>query len=314
MDGQNLHALNERILRDYQAMMSDPVRMERYREAIRAVCAGKVVCEIGVGLGPLSLMALEAGARRVYGIEVNSDVLAIAEAVIRENGYDDSAFIPISGMSMDIELPEQVDVILTETLDSVGFGENTAVFMLDAVERFLKPGGCAIPQSLQCHVALATPGAFTSQIDFWSNDLMKQYGFDYSYVCTELNRFSQTLEIANHELHSDWTRWMQIDFMATASYKTRLGVMLPANRAGLVRGLAVSFEATLAPGISIHTAPTAPNTHWQQGFCPFEKPIECEEGDTVCADVEISHSPWLNAELCTRVILVPRRPKRSVDV
>jgi hypothetical protein len=93
-----------------------------------------------------------------------------------------------------------------------------------------------------------------------------------------------------------------------------LGVMLPATQAGEVRGLAVSFDATLAPGISLGTAPNAPKTHWLQGFCPFEMPVECELGDTVCADVEISHSPWLQSSLCTRVILVPRRPQRSTSI
>jgi predicted RNA methylase len=61
------------------------------------------------------------------------------------------------------DLPEKVDVVLTETLDSVGFEENTAIFMLDAMERFLKPGGCMIPQSLRCHARARNIGGHGSE-------------------------------------------------------------------------------------------------------------------------------------------------------
>ncbi len=44
--------MNRRQIEEYQAMMVDRVRMEAYRRAIGAVCPGKVVCEVGVGLAP----------------------------------------------------------------------------------------------------------------------------------------------------------------------------------------------------------------------------------------------------------------------
>ena len=56
--------MDRRTIEDYKAMMADAGRMDAYRRAIAAVCPGKVVCEIGVGLAPLSLMALKAGAKR----------------------------------------------------------------------------------------------------------------------------------------------------------------------------------------------------------------------------------------------------------
>ena len=65
--------MNRRQIEEYQAMMVDRVRMEAYRRAIGAVCPGKVVCEVGVGLAPLSLMALEAGATRVYAVELSAE-------------------------------------------------------------------------------------------------------------------------------------------------------------------------------------------------------------------------------------------------
>ena len=62
----------------YQQLMADPVRMRAYQRAIRRVCPGKVVCEIGSGLGPLALMALRSGAERVYAIELDESPLRVA--------------------------------------------------------------------------------------------------------------------------------------------------------------------------------------------------------------------------------------------
>ena len=75
--------MKENKIFEYQSMMVDETRMLAYRRAIQRVCPGQVVCEIGVGLGPLSLMALQAGAKRVYGIEVAPDALELATRVIR---------------------------------------------------------------------------------------------------------------------------------------------------------------------------------------------------------------------------------------
>lgn len=120
--------MNSRITGDYEIMMSDSVRMRAYHRAINAVCGGKTVCEIGVGLGPLTMMALQAGATRVYGIEADSDALMAAKRVIRDNGFGPDRFVPIEGLSIDVELPERVDVILCELFDSTGFAENIVTF------------------------------------------------------------------------------------------------------------------------------------------------------------------------------------------
>ena len=64
----------ERRLDDFKAMMDDPIRIAAYQKAIQRLCPGKVVCEIGLGLGPLTLMALNAGAAKVYAVEFNKMV------------------------------------------------------------------------------------------------------------------------------------------------------------------------------------------------------------------------------------------------
>ena len=49
--------------------------------------------------------------------------------------------------------------VLSETLDAMGLGENTALFMNDA-KRFLKDGGVFLPSRLDCYAALASPAPY----------------------------------------------------------------------------------------------------------------------------------------------------------
>ena len=101
--------MSDATINHYQTIMADPVRMRAYQQAIERSCRGKSVCEIGVGLGPLSLMALQAGAKRVYGIEMDAAALEVARRIIARNGFDASRFVPIHGMSHQVELPERGD-------------------------------------------------------------------------------------------------------------------------------------------------------------------------------------------------------------
>ena len=189
---------------DYKKMMEDEIRMKAYQKAIGACCPGKTVCEIGVGLGPLSLMALKAGAVRVYGIERTRPLLEIATRIIRSNGFDETRFIPLHGMSTDVVLPEKVDLIISETLDNLGVGENTIHFMQDARRRFLEPGGSFLPRTLDCYIALGNPEGYRQELQFWTEKLEHAYGLDYRKMGEALSGTVHVFTVRPEELHSAW--------------------------------------------------------------------------------------------------------------
>src|SRR5512138_212725 len=95
----------------YLRMMRDPVRMPAYAEAIRrSVAPGDVVLDLGAGLGILSMLALRAGAARVYAVELG-DAIDVARQVARREGVADR-LICLQGDSTRLELPEPVDLIV----------------------------------------------------------------------------------------------------------------------------------------------------------------------------------------------------------
>jgi protein arginine N-methyltransferase 1 len=92
----------------------------------------------------LAQRALEAGAARVYGVEVNPDTLAKAQDNLRRAGLE-GRFIPLLGLSYQLALPEPVDLIVWEIIGNLGDNEDCTAILEDARQRFLKPLGAMLP-------------------------------------------------------------------------------------------------------------------------------------------------------------------------
>ncbi|MEW5929610.1 MAG: amino acid adenylation domain-containing protein [Gemmatimonadota bacterium] len=139
----------------YQAMVGDERRNAAYREALRGQVAGKTAVDVGTG-GEVLLarMCVEAGARRVYAVEVMENSFRLACQRVRELGLEDRITV-IHGDAATLELPEPVDVCVSELIGSIGGSEGTAV-VLDHARRWLKPGGAMLPRRCETWVAAAT--------------------------------------------------------------------------------------------------------------------------------------------------------------
>ena len=74
-----------RLPRWYPDMLVDQTRNEAYRAAIARVCKGQRVLDAGSGTGLLSKMALEAGAMKVLGCELDEELVEISR---RDLGHD----------------------------------------------------------------------------------------------------------------------------------------------------------------------------------------------------------------------------------
>ena len=50
-------------------MLDDQIRVEQYTRAITETCKDKVVLDLGCGTGVLSVLAIKAGALKVYAVD-----------------------------------------------------------------------------------------------------------------------------------------------------------------------------------------------------------------------------------------------------
>ncbi len=295
--------MNSANLQAYREMLADAVRMAAFDAALRARARGQAVCEIGVGLGPLSLMALKNGARVVYGIEVDADALSIATRLIRAAGFGPDRFIPIEGLSTQLTLPEKVDVIVSETLDSTGVGENTLRYLKDARERFLRPGGVVIPERMTGLVALADPQSWAAEEQWWTRDLLS--GLDFAPVAPLLRGRFHVLDVDTEELCSTWIPWLTFNFNSDLRLPRVIPMVIPVARPARVTALAWAFDAILADRVPLSTRSEAPPTHWKQGLWPIPNPLQVVPGEIVYVEMHLNSETVLS-QMSLRVVHVTR--------
>jgi protein arginine N-methyltransferase 1 len=126
----------------YRPMMSDTRRNEFYNEILKQV-KGKVVLDIGAGIGALSLAALDAGASHVYAVECNPSSFKFLEDLKAGNKLDKLTII--NSASWDLQLPEKVDFIVHEIFGAFLLDE-LCLLTLDEIKHHLKPGGKFLPE------------------------------------------------------------------------------------------------------------------------------------------------------------------------
>jgi amino acid adenylation domain-containing protein/non-ribosomal peptide synthase protein (TIGR01720 family) len=139
----------------YHAMTHDERRVHSYQVAINRVVPGKIALDIGTGADAiLARLCLDAGARRVYAIEQLKEAYNRARDLITRLGVSDRITL-IHGDSTEVELPEQVDVCVSELLGTIGSSEGVASILNDA-RRFLKDNGVMIPRRCLTKIAVVT--------------------------------------------------------------------------------------------------------------------------------------------------------------
>lgn len=158
-------------LSQQQNMMQDFVRTSTYQKAINGNFVDfndKVVLDVGAGSGILSFFAAQAGARKVYAVEA-SNMAQYAQQLVAANNLSDRISV-IAGKIEEIELPEKVDVIISEPMGYMLYNERMLETYLHA-KKWLKPTGKMFPSRGDLHVAPFTDEALFSEqynkANFW---------------------------------------------------------------------------------------------------------------------------------------------------
>jgi protein arginine N-methyltransferase 1 len=258
----------------YHQMLGDPVRMGAFREAIFAtVKPGDIVVDLGAGTGVLGFWALQAGAKKVYVIE-KTEAIDLARELAVANGLEEKVEF-IQKNSMDVELPERANVLISETLGSFAIDENTLQFTCDARDRFLVEGGQMIPQTLELFVAPLQDPEIYEKIDFWRHIP----GLDFSAAFEMFSKKIMIEEVAGDKLLTDPVSLAKIDLRLVPNGVFESRAFISIKKSGTIHGVAGWFTVDLTDQIQISTAPEAPLTHWKQAVFPFPEPINVTEGD-----------------------------------
>ena len=273
----------------HRTMICDRVRTESFRRAIDAVVRpGDVVLDVGAGSGILSMFAAKAGAARVYAVE-RTTVAVLAQELAAANGLAELIEV-IHGDVLDVELPETVDVIVSEWLGGFGIDEGMLAPVIAARDRWLKPGGAMIPQSVTAWAGLVHDRHLDETLAFLSGN---PYGLTLDglveMTVNEILYSGTFRHLAEGDRRSEpgrlWTTDADRVSLEEAEAPHQAETLLQVRDHGTANALAFWFSTDLAPGISLSIGPGDPPTHWGMTTAPLRRPIELTPGLSVRARV-----------------------------
>jgi protein arginine N-methyltransferase 1 len=263
-------------------MIADRVRTGAYAEALRrAITPGSVVLDIGTGAGIWALLACTYGARRVYAVE-SDDVIHLARDIAVANGFADRITF-IQGLSTEITLPEQVDVVVAEIHGILPMAGQSVRSLVDARTRFLAPGGAIIPRRETLWAALVdAPRLYRNHVSPWAEGC---HSLDMRRALVRAVNTWMVGRVRPEQLLTDAQCWAVLDYATLEGPDVRGALRATVSKAGTAHGLALWFDATLAEGVGFSNAPGSPELVFGRGFLPWPEPVPVAPGDTVAATV-----------------------------
>jgi amino acid adenylation domain-containing protein len=214
---------------------NDHRRNRAYEAAIDRAVRDRVVLDVGMGADALlARLCAEAGARKIYAVEINEDAVRHARRLIDRLGLSGRIEV-IHGNARDVALAEPVDVIVSELIGMIGSSEGAAVTLNDA-RRHLKPGGKLIPARCVTRIgAVELPGpviedpAFTEISGRYVRRVFAQVGRPFDVrVCLRHSGRANLLSAPQ--------TFEDLDFRTIVRTQTRQDVLLKVTRAGRLDG------------------------------------------------------------------------------
>lgn len=266
----------------HAGMLYDEERVAKYSAAINQVIKkGDVVADIGTGTGLLAFLCLKAGAKRVHAIE-RSSAIDWAKRIADKNGFSDN-IIFYKQDSRDCNLPEKVDVVVSELIGHIAFEEGMAESLFDAKERFLVTNGVMLPERVVLKVALVEENeVYPECIECWQDI----GGIDYSLMREEAVKACYLTSLSHRDLLSEPKTFFKANFKEECQLNLQESHSFNVCRSGKINGVALWFEAVLSPNVTLSSGPWA-QTHWKQCFAPLITPIDVNMSDCVWVDINM---------------------------
>ena len=266
----------------YRTMTNDRLRNERFSDAFERTVRGKVVIDIGCGKDAiLSRLCVDAGARKVYAIELLESAATQARELVEKMRLSDRVIV-IHGDVRSITLPELADVCVSENIGHIGGAEGWDLILAKAAH-LLKPGAPMIPGRCETlAAAVCLPDSFMRDPKFselaayYAENLFAQAGYQFdlrlSITGTDRSNLRSTIGV-----------FEDIDFQAPRQWYSST-LRLTIEKSSVIHGLLLWVRIQMAPGIVLDTIDN--QASWLPVFLPvFPAGLNVREGDIIEAEV-----------------------------
>lgn len=296
--------------------LQDYVRTSGYRDAIlknRKDFEGKVVMDVGTGSGILAFFAAQAGAKRVYAVEA-SEVAKHARTLVEKNGFSNIIKI-VKGKVEDVEIPEKVDIIISEPMGFMLIHERMLESYVEARNRFLKPGGKMFPSIGTIYMTPFTDAALYNEqiqkVTFWENKNF--YGVDLSSLREQaladhfaqpvVGYFDPRITLCSKPVTH------VIDFGKVTLKEMRdirVSFQFKIERTALMHGIAAWFDVDFVGSTVTHRLDTGPHsqgTHWYQCRLLMQAPLAVNKTQVVTGtvDMKANNCQSFNIQIATKL-------------
>lgn len=298
------------MLSHQQNMLQDTVRTQTYNSAIlkhaNTDFKDKVVLDVGCGTGLLSFFAVQAGARIVYAVEAAEQMAENARILVAANKLEGKVVV-ITGKIEEIELPEKVDVIVSEPMGVLLLHERMIESFLYARKHWLKPSipnaefspSQMYPSKGSIYFVPFSDSSLYASIhaktSFWEDSNF--HGIDLTSLKTRVidHVFSQPI-VGGVDPKSLLSAAVEVElsFLTTDPkdlHDFKVPLDFTVDTTGICHGIAGWFDVHFFGGLNVNsptncknsltvlsTAPEQPRTHWHQVRLVFKNPIALNRG------------------------------------
>ncbi len=276
----------------HEQMLSDHVRTQAYKDAIEGLgplLSGKAVLDVGCGTAILSMIAAQAGAARVVGVDA-SEIIVFAQRIVAANQLVPQVTLlrgTMETLAMPADVPK-VDIIVSEWMGYALLYESMLPTVLFARDRYLKPGGLMLPSA--CEMCLAASS--NDRLGFWGD----VYGFDMACIADELLKEASIEVVPSESLISSSATFATID--VTSVTDAELDFCAPyrlvVTSAGTLRCFVLHFDTifdyTAVGGrrTSFTTSSEGTPTHWKQTALYLKETVAVNVGDVLTGKAYLS--------------------------
>ena len=274
------------LLEEHFGYLADRVKIERYQQAInRAVQPDHVVVDLGCGSGVLGLMALRAGARKVFFVEEGA-VMEIARQTVTAAGFADRAeFFPVN--SFQLTLPERADIVICDHVGYFGFDYGILDLLADARRRFLHQDGIVIPAEINVLLAPIESDECSKQVTRWQDGSVAA---DFAWVASTAANTKHAVQIDDSALLADAATLATRPLGATYEPYLAWTAEFEIRRSGRLDGVAGWFDCQIFENVRMNNSPQADDAlQRSKAFLPLEEPVQVEAGESIKVTIMNRH-------------------------
>ncbi|XP_029661352.1 probable protein arginine N-methyltransferase 6.1 [Formica exsecta] len=275
----------------HQLMLSDKTRVSTYKNAIfnmKKEFQGKVVMDVGAGLGILSIFCAQIGAKKVYAVEASMLAKTIEQVLIENNVQDTVVVIHSKVEDIHPDSLEKVDIIVSEWMGFYLVHEGMLDSVLFARDNFLREDGLLFPSIAKLY---ASPCQLPSMYEFWDNVCgvsMRCIGKEYRKIKSmkpEVLLLNQNNLLAEGKLLA----WLDLNCISVEEINLLGGedYVSVCEKGGNYQGMCIWFAVEFPDGSELSTAPHDEATHWKQTAIVLPEDIEVIKNEPIAFKLEL---------------------------